>query len=132
MTALVIFSSMLCVLNAGWSVYCSEVNNWKTAQPFVHVLDWCCCFIFIGEMIFKMLAVGISGYWHTSWWRFDGSLTLLNLVLLIIEVHSRPVFTCQDRLADLKLFRFNLTFRVLQLIRAFRIMRIWARTSGLR
>ena len=132
MTTLVIFSSMLCVINAGWSVYCSEVNNWKIAQPFVHVLEWCCCFIFIGEMIFKMLAVGISGYWHTSWWRFDGSLTLLNLVLLIIEVYSRPVFTCQDRLADLKLFRFNLTFRVLQLVRAFRIMRIWARTSGLR
>jgi hypothetical protein len=132
MTLLVILSSMLCVINAGWSVYCSEVDNWKAAQFYVHVLEWCGCFVFIGEMIFKMLAVGVSGYWHTSWWRFDGSLTLLNLLLLVVEMYTRPVFTCEDRIADLAMFRTNLTFKVLQLVRAFRIMRIWARTSGLR
>jgi hypothetical protein len=132
MTLLVIASSTLCIANAWLSLYCSTIDTWHDAQQYIKMLEWIGVSIFISEMIFKMLACGIAGYWNTRWWRFDGSLTIMSLALMAIEYHTDKTISCQNRIADLKEFRSLFTWNILQFMRAFRIMRIWARTSGLR
>ena len=139
MTLLAIISAALCVINAWWSVDCKAHKDWKAAETTFLVLEWVCVGLFFAEMCYKILAVGLSGYWHTGWWRFDGSLTLISLGLLIFFAGPAIDFQCYDevvseatRVEKLEILRKVLTLRILKLVQAFRIMRIWARTSGLR
>lgn len=92
----------------------------------IHVCDMLITMFFLIEMIVKMQAFGMKGYWKNRWNRLDG-------ILVLVSLPSLAAFFMPDMMFD---FSVVLTIRTLRIFKSFRIIRFFPNvkkiTSGLK
>ena len=80
----------------------------------LEIINNVCTYIFVGEMVIKLLGLGIKGYLMDSMNQFDGLIVIVSLVEIIIASQTDS----QDNI--------SLTiFRGFRLLRVFRLARNW-------
>lgn len=101
---IIIFNAVLLFLQE------SGIQNYT-----ISILDTCCSFIFLVEMIAKVREWGWKQYWSSGWNRLDGTLVILSLPSLIAYLF--PVDAMD--LSILMVLRMLRVFRFFRLIHAF-------------
>lgn len=84
-------------------------------------IDITCSLIFLAEMIFKHINLGIKGYWSNGWNKLDGTLVILSIPSIIM-------FFYPAHLADMSVL---LTLRLLRTLRFFRVMHFFPGFSAI-
>lgn len=85
------------------------------SNPLFTILDVAAIAYFAIEMAVKHAAYGVRGYWHNGWNCFDG-------ILLILSLPSLVCLFIDLKMVDLSVL---LTFRLLRVIRFFRVLHIF-------
>ena len=82
-------------------------------EAFVEGLGTFVTWVFIVEMVLKIVALGCHGYWSDSWNTLDGVIVTLSVIEMLITV----------LLADTGI---NISFlRMLRLLRLLRLLKAW-------
>ena len=99
------------VLNA--IVIYLQVSGYESTE--LYVLDITCTLIFVIEMLLKMKAWGIVGYWTKGWDRAGGVLVILSLPSLFTPIAENMGWNTS----------VLLIFRILRVMKFFRVMKVF-------
>jgi voltage-gated sodium channel len=99
------------VLNA--IVIYLQVSGYESI--WLYVLDIICTLIFVIEMLLKMRAWGLAGYWTKGWDRVGGVLVILSLPSLFTPIAENMGWNTS----------ILLIFRILRVLKFFRVMKIF-------
>lgn len=102
------FIFVIIFLNA-FIIFLQESN---VVSPILDCIDIICSVIFIIEMIVKLSTYGLKDYWKNGWNKLDGTLVLLSLPSIVMYFLPLHMF-------DMSVL---LTFRLLRILRFFRVM----------
>ena len=81
-------------------------------ESYAEVITW----VFIGEMILKLFALGCVTYWEDGWNCLDGSIVLLSVFEIIMDFLAAGTGVR---------FSFLRMLRMLRVLRILRLMRTW-------
>ena len=74
-------------------------------------------YLFIGEMVLKIVGLGFTEYWTDGWNGLDGGITLISMLEMIAEK--------TDLLSNIPQLSFLRILRLLRVIRILRLMKSW-------
>ena len=78
--------------------------------------------IFILEMGLKLLALGCAAYWADGWNRLDGTIVILSMIDLSLELWVALAGSSGSEAPSLSFLRI---LRMLRVLRMLRLMRSW-------
>jgi len=78
--------------------------------------------IFFGEMMLKVLAVGLKGYLKTPWWTFDGIVAVASLLGVALEQEN----------SFARLQQTSVPLRMAKVLRTIRLIRVVSRVKKFR
>ena len=147
-------SGLLVVIDSVEQLNCDNPGGKARSSLYLDILEAVFSIIFLLEMGLKMLAVGITGYWKTAWWRFDGVITLASALAFLTlfvrsqgssdhfsvvadcsgSIYSNTTGTANGASSSIlaQLGRAIILTRILRIIRIFRFLRILSGIRSLR